>query len=85
MTLEQGTGSLKHHQPLLRIVAVQGHLGGLNDLAAVLRDQNDLPAARALLERAQGIREASLGPNHPDTALSRQMLATVLEALENGS
>ena len=44
----------------------------------VLHDQGDLQGARALHERALTIREAHLGPDHPDTATSLNNLALVL-------
>src|SRR6266540_4121619 len=56
---------------------------GLNNLANVLADQGDLDRARTLHERALHIREARLGPDHADTARSRERLAEVVTALEN--
>jgi Tetratricopeptide repeat len=46
----------------------------LNDLAAVLRAQDDPTAARPLFERALDIRERVLGPEHPDTVATRRAL-----------
>jgi hypothetical protein len=54
----------------------------LDSLAAVLRAQGDLAAARPLHERALGIREARLGADHPDTVRSREVLAAVITALD---
>jgi Tetratricopeptide repeat len=48
-----------------------------------VRAQGDLDAARTLHERALAIREARLGPDHPDTVRSRGLLAAVVTALEN--
>jgi len=53
----------------------------LSNLAAVLHNQGDLPAARALLVRALAIREGSLGPGHPETVRSREALAAVIAEL----
>jgi Tetratricopeptide repeat len=53
------------------------------DLALVLRDQGDLDTARTLDERALAIFEARLGPDHPETARSRERLAAVVSELEN--
>jgi tetratricopeptide (TPR) repeat protein len=47
-------------------------------LARVIHDQGHLGSARALHERALAMREARLGPKHPDTALSLHYLANVL-------
>jgi tetratricopeptide (TPR) repeat protein len=56
-----------------------GHtVTSLGNLAIVLADQGDLDAARRLHERALAIREARLGPDHPDTAESLNILAGVL-------
>ncbi|HEY2958094.1 MAG TPA: tetratricopeptide repeat protein [Actinomycetota bacterium] len=55
----------------------------LGNLAGVVRAQGDLDAARTLHERALAIREARLGPDHPDTVRSRGLLAAVVTALEN--
>jgi tetratricopeptide (TPR) repeat protein len=52
----------------------------LNKLALVLRDQGDHHATRILHERALTVREARLGPEHPDTAKSLHNLADVLQA-----
>jgi Flp pilus assembly protein TadD len=54
-----------------------------SNLAGVLTAQGDLDGAHALFERALAIREARLGPNHPDTVRSRENLALVVAALEN--
>jgi hypothetical protein len=54
-------------------------------LANILRDSGDLDGARPLYERALAINETQLGPNHPDTARSRQGLAAVVTELEDHS
>jgi Flp pilus assembly protein TadD len=54
----------------------------LSNLAGVLAAQGDLDGARPLFERALAIREARLGPDHPDTVRSREKLALVVAALE---
>jgi Tetratricopeptide repeat len=43
-----------------------------------LHAQGDLDGARPLHQRALAIREASLGPDHPHTAISLHSLAVVL-------
>jgi len=50
----------------------------LNNLANVLRAQDDLAEARPLSERALAISEKVLGPEHPDTAISLTNLANLL-------
>jgi CHAT domain-containing protein len=50
----------------------------LNNLANVLADQGDYAGARPLHERALQIREAALGPEHPNVAMSLNNLANVL-------
>jgi hypothetical protein len=55
----------------------------LNNLAAVLRAQGNLDAARTKYERALAIREARLGPGHPSAVRSRERLGAVVAALEN--
>jgi tetratricopeptide (TPR) repeat protein len=56
----------------------------LNSLAEYRRGAlGALDQARALLERALAIREKQLGPNHLDTALSLNNLATVLADQDN--
>jgi hypothetical protein len=50
----------------------------LSNLARLFRDQNDLSAARPLLEAALAIRGKVLGPEHPDTATSLSNLAHLL-------
>jgi hypothetical protein len=55
----------------------------LNNLAIVLRDQEDLEGARALQERALAIREARLGPDHPSTVRSQQAPAGVVSRVRN--
>ena len=79
-------------QPLSRPAAVAGRPAAprpvsrlVSNLAAVLRDQGDLDAARTLHERALHIRETRLGAEHPDTQRSRRDLAAVVSALENRS
>ncbi len=47
----------------------------LNNLAALHQAQGDYAAARPLYERALAIREAALGPEHPDVATSLNNLA----------
>ena len=43
----------------------------LDTLAGLLRDQGELDAARSLYQRALGIRQRVLGPDHPKTVSSR--------------
>jgi Tfp pilus assembly protein PilF len=50
----------------------------LNNLAVLLKDQDDLAGARQLYERALAIREKALGPEHPHTATSLNNLAVLL-------
>jgi Tetratricopeptide repeat len=45
----------------------------------LLRVQGDYTAARPLLERALAIREQHLGAGHPDTAVSLNDLALLLQ------
>jgi tetratricopeptide (TPR) repeat protein len=52
-----------------------------SDLAVVLGELGDYPAARTQDERALAIRLAALGPDHPDTALSHDNLGGSLQAL----
>jgi tetratricopeptide (TPR) repeat protein len=52
----------------------------LNNLAALLRAQGDLGAARPLYERALAIREQALGPTHPATATSLNNLGSLCYA-----
>ena len=51
----------------------------VSHLAALLKDEGDLAAARPLYERALAIREKVLGPEHPDTATSLNNLAALLQ------
>jgi tetratricopeptide (TPR) repeat protein len=51
----------------------------LNNLAALLSEQGDLPAARPLYERALAIFEKVLEPEHPTTAMSLNNFANVLQ------
>jgi tetratricopeptide (TPR) repeat protein len=71
------------------VVAVTDHAGAgdigveeatwlLTDAGLYLWQRADYRQARTLHERALSIREARLGPNHPDTALSLTNLANVL-------
>ncbi len=53
----------------------------LNDLAALLEANGQHAKALPLYERALGIREAQLGPNHPDTATSLNNLAMLHHAI----
>lgn len=53
----------------------------LNTLARVLRDLDELDAARALVEQAVSISQVALGPDHPDVAKHRNTLALVLRDL----
>ena len=53
----------------------------LDNLANVLRDLGDLPAARGALERAQVVFEDRLGLDHPDLAQTRKNLQIVLDEL----
>jgi hypothetical protein len=57
----------------------------LNNLANVLADLGELPAARDHYERALATFEARLGPDHPNTATARHRLAIVHTALEGES
>jgi tetratricopeptide (TPR) repeat protein len=54
----------------------------LDPLAYHLHIMGDYAGARPLLERALAIREAALGPDHPDTARSMHYLANLLSDLE---
>jgi hypothetical protein len=47
-------------------------------LGLLLSDQGELATARPLYERALGIREKVLGPEHPDTAQGLNNLASLL-------
>jgi tetratricopeptide (TPR) repeat protein len=49
----------------------------LGDLAAVLRDQDDLPAAKSIIERRLAILEEIRGPDNRGTAGCLEQLATV--------
>jgi Flp pilus assembly protein TadD len=49
----------------------------VNNLGSVLQAQGDLPGARACLERAVAIFEATLGPDHPETQTARNNLAAL--------
>ncbi|MGH9360276.1 MAG: tetratricopeptide repeat protein [Thermoanaerobaculia bacterium] len=49
----------------------------VNNLGNVLQDLGDLQGARAAAERALGIVEATLGPDHPNTRLVRENLAAL--------
>ena len=51
----------------------------------VLYAQGDLDGARPLYERALAIREARLGPDHPNTMRSQQALVAVLTELDDRS
>lgn len=53
-------------------------------LAGTLRAQGDLPAARALQERALEIRRRVLGDEHPDTSISAFNLFATLLQCEGG-
>jgi tetratricopeptide (TPR) repeat protein len=53
----------------------------LDTAAGLLHDLGDLAAARPLYEQALAIREAVLGPEHADTAVSLNNLALLLRAL----
>jgi Tfp pilus assembly protein PilF len=50
-----------------------------SNLAAIQKDQGDLPGARASMERAIAIAEKHLGPDHPNLAAMRSNLATILQ------
>jgi Tfp pilus assembly protein PilF len=54
--------------------------GLLNQAGVYLRGRAQFAEARAALENALAIREAALGPDHPDTATSLGNLAGVLRA-----
>jgi Flp pilus assembly protein TadD len=59
-----------------RIAYANAHAAGLcNTLGYLLQAMGDLAGARPYYERALAIREAALGPDHPDTALSLNNLA----------
>jgi Tetratricopeptide repeat len=47
--------------------------------ALLLQDQGDRAAARPLFERALAIREKVFGPEHRDSAKSRENLARVIK------
>ena len=53
----------------------------LANLATVLRDLGDLPAARAALTRALSVLQARFGPDHPDVAQTRTSLQIVASQL----
>jgi tetratricopeptide (TPR) repeat protein len=53
----------------------------LGNLANVLADLGELPAARERLERALHLLEAAYGPDHPDLALTLGNLGDVLADL----
>jgi hypothetical protein len=46
----------------------------LDNLGLVLVDLGELPGARDVFARAHAIREARLGPHHPDTVTSMNHL-----------
>jgi hypothetical protein len=48
----------------------------------VLQDLGDLEGVRAQLERALGIGEVALGPDHPDVAAIRDNLGSLIQALQ---
>lgn len=48
------------------------------NVAAVLRDLGDLKQAKEYHERARAIMPQTLGPQHPDVAISYNSLALVL-------
>jgi tetratricopeptide (TPR) repeat protein len=52
----------------------------LNEAGRYLWQRADYQQARRLLERALALRQAHMGPNHPDTATSVSDLANVLRA-----
>ena len=54
---------------------------GLNILGLVLHDLGDLAGAKACFERALGIVERALGPEHPRVATAVNNLGLVLQAL----
>ena len=53
-------------------------VGCFNNLATVLKYQCELKQSKEYHERAPGITQQSLGPQHPDVATSYNNLATVL-------
>jgi len=55
----------------------------LESAASYLHGRARYPDARPLFERALAIREARLGPDHPDTAASRRQLAALMSELED--
>ena len=51
----------------------------------MLQDLKDLEGARSQYERALGIGEAALGPDHPTVATYRSDLDSVLQALQEAT
>jgi hypothetical protein len=81
---------------LPHVLAVTGHTDELgidreetaellNGAGLYLWQRADHEQARPLYERALAIREARLGPDHPDTVRSRQNLMAVVTELEDHS
>ena len=59
-----------------------GDLAGIGDLvsrAAQLREEGNLPAAQALLEKALQQQQSSIGPRHPQVINTLNWLAVVLD------
>jgi Tetratricopeptide repeat len=53
----------------------------ISNLGSVFQDLGDLEGARHLHERALAIREARLGPDHPDTATTQRSLTNLRHEL----
>jgi hypothetical protein len=53
----------------------------LTNLGGLLQAQGELAAARPLFERALAIREKALGPDHPDPAVVRNNLASLVRGV----
>jgi Tfp pilus assembly protein PilF len=56
-----------------------------NNLGMVLHDLGDLDGASVQLERALEISEATLGPDHPNVAVTRANLAAAAAELDESA